>query len=108
MELFIRKVKVRPKSVNINDKDLEKDYLELLAGHTDLPKEYAKKEISKKVRKIVYELPVKYREVLVLRYLEDKSYTEISDILKRSVNSVSVLVNRAKKLFKEKIITLAI
>jgi RNA polymerase sigma-70 factor, ECF subfamily len=46
-------------------------------------------------------LKQEYREVLVLKYLEDKSYTEISDILKIPEGTVATRINRAKKSFKE-------
>jgi len=42
-------------------------------------------------------LPVKYKEVLVLRYIEEKTYEEISLIIKKSANAVGILINRAKK-----------
>ena len=53
----------------------------------------------KAVREIITKLPGKYREILVLFYLEEKSYEEISDILQMPVNTVGTLVHRAKKQF---------
>jgi RNA polymerase sigma-70 factor (ECF subfamily) len=41
-----------------------------------------------------------YREVLVLRFLEDKDYEEIGDILKKPVGTVGTLISRAKKELK--------
>ena len=38
-----------------------------------------------------------YREVLVLHFLEQKSYAEISDILRKPTGSVGTLIHRAKK-----------
>jgi len=46
-------------------------------------------------------LSIKYREVLVLRYFEDKDYQEISDILRKPPGTVAVLLNRAKAKFKK-------
>ena len=48
-------------------------------------------------------LPTAYQDVLILKFFEDKSYEEISDILKISVSSVGVKINRAKKMVKQKI-----
>ncbi len=45
-------------------------------------------------------LKQEYREVLVLKYMEDKSYEEISDILKIPEGTVATRINRAKKSFK--------
>jgi len=36
--------------------------------------------------------------VIVLRYLEEKSYDEISDILRKPSGSVSSLITRAKRI----------
>jgi RNA polymerase sigma-70 factor (ECF subfamily) len=46
-------------------------------------------------------LDEKYREVLVLKYFEDKSYDEISDILKISPGTVATRLNRAKEKVKK-------
>lgn len=46
-------------------------------------------------------LDQKYREVLILRYLEEKDYAEISDIIKKPPGTVATLLNRAKKQFSE-------
>lgn len=69
----------------------------------DLPENYRKKELGKRVRDVLATLPQKYRVVLVLRYLEDMSYREISDILKKPLNSVSVLINRGHKLLRSRL-----
>ena len=45
-------------------------------------------------------LPEKYREVVVLRYLEEMSYEEISDILKIPEGTVATRLNRAKKILE--------
>ena len=59
------------------------------------------KESSKRLRDALMELPEKYREVLILKFFEDKSYREISDILKKPEGTVATLINRAKKKFKK-------
>ena len=53
------------------------------------------------VQAILKSLPENYREVLVLRFVEDQSYEEISDILMKPSGTVATLLNRAKKQFKE-------
>lgn len=100
---FFRKVKVRPKIVNPKSEEVDTEFINLLPDDTDLPEELEKQELAVKVRDAVFSLPKKYREILVLRYLEDKSYNEISDILRKSVNSVTVMVNRAKKRLKKQL-----
>jgi RNA polymerase sigma-70 factor (ECF subfamily) len=39
----------------------------------------------------------KYKEILMLRFFEDKSYEEIADILRIPPGTVAVRINRAKK-----------
>lgn len=55
------------------------------------------------IKKEIQKLSPDYQEILMLKFFEDKSYEEISDILKISTNSVGVKINRAKKILKEKI-----
>lgn len=51
------------------------------------------------IRQIIALLPEKYRIVLLLFFMEDKSYEEISDILQIPVSTVWTLLSRAKKHF---------
>lgn len=96
----LRDGKNKMKLLSIEDEDFAKNFIEFLPAAVDLPKDFDRKDLSKKVHKALMKLPDKYREVLVLFYLEDKSYKEISDILERSINSISVLINRAKLKLK--------
>jgi len=49
------------------------------------------------VRKALAALDQRYRDVLVLRYLEEKSYDEIADILEMPMGTVATLINRGLK-----------
>jgi len=46
-------------------------------------------------------LPLKYKTVLILKYIEGKGYREISDVLKIPEGTVATRLNRAKKKFIE-------
>ena len=48
-------------------------------------------------------LPDKYRTALLLKYQQDLSYQEISDIMEIPVNSVGSLILRGKKELREKL-----
>ncbi len=76
----------------------EDDKLEALASDVDVETDLHRKMDSASVRAAVDRLDAKYKEVLVLRYFEDKSYGEISDILRKPQGSVSSLITRAKRL----------
>lgn len=57
-----------------------------------------------KINKILESLDRKYRDVLLLRYSEDKDYKQISDILQIPSGSVATLIHRAKKELKKQFI----
>ncbi|MFC1622134.1 RNA polymerase sigma factor [Patescibacteria group bacterium] len=67
----------------------------------DVEKDYEKKELGREVRSCVNELDYKYKDVVVLYYLEDKSYEEICEILNLPLGTVSIRLSRARKLLKE-------
>lgn len=50
---------------------------------------------------VLAEIPQKYRDVLILKFLEKKSYEEISDILKIPEGTVAIRINRAKNHFRK-------
>lgn len=99
---YLRKNEHKNSPISIDD-DSTKKLLDFLPDKTDLVKEFEIKESAEVVAKALKEIPEKYREVLFLYYFESKSYKEIGDILRCSVNSVSVLMNRAKQKLKESI-----
>lgn len=59
------------------------------------------KETEQEVHQIINRLDIKYREVIYLFYIEEYSYREISDILKKPEGTIGTLINRAKKQYKE-------
>ncbi len=74
---------------------------DLLSETFEVERDRISKENAEKVNEVLALLPGKYREVLILRYFEDQSYKEISDILRKPPGSVATLINRAKSKFKK-------
>lgn len=72
-----------------------------IKGVDDLFKEINRKMEREFLEKSINKLPEKYQEVIVLKYIEERSYDEIADILRKPVNTVGTLINRAKKQLKE-------
>ena len=64
-------------------------------------REREQKEIKEMVDKGLSEIEPKYREILVLYYIEDLSYKEIGDILQIPIGTVGVRIMRAKELLKK-------
>ncbi len=62
--------------------------------------------LKKKVEAALVKLKFKYREPLILYYFEQKSYQEISDILRLPTSTVGTLLLRAKKLLKSNLLNL--
>ena len=56
------------------------------------------------IEKVFQNMSKKYREVLILKFLENKNYREMSDILQKPMGSIATLINRAKKQFKQELI----
>ena len=56
------------------------------------------RELRELVDRGLEKLEAKYREPLVLYYMEDLSYQEISDVLRVPIATIGVRINRAKKL----------
>jgi RNA polymerase sigma-70 factor (ECF subfamily) len=52
------------------------------------------------IQSAVSRLEPKYRDIIVLKFFEEKSYEEISDILQIPQGTVATLINRAKKKIK--------
>ena len=64
------------------------------------------RETFEKVRRAVKGLPVRYREPVVLRYLQELPTNEICSILKIKESALHVRLNRARKMLKEDLASL--
>lgn len=69
--------------------------------HTELDFDANLADKQEITHKILDKIPIKYRECLILKYFEQMSYEEISDILRIPEGTVAVRINRAKKAFKK-------
>lgn len=55
------------------------------------------------IEDVILTLPVKYREVFLLRHLEGFSYREIGDVLGLPINTLKMRVFRARDLLKNRL-----
>lgn len=67
----------------------------------DLEDNYIKSELISRAHHCLKQIPIIYKEPLSLFYLEEKSYEEISDILRIPVGTVGTRVNRARGMMKK-------
>ncbi len=95
------------KNKNKMDVSLETDdeeyvnLIEMIDSWVDIESGVQNKELIWKIISVLNLLDKKYRDVLVLKFLEEKDYNEISDILKIPKWTVAILINRWKKQFRE-------
>lgn len=88
----------RKNKKRLKDLDIEDDVLQnILPDEFDMVKNIDDKVLKQEIKEAIKKLDIKYREVLQLKYYDDLSYEEISDIIKKPVNTVGTLLNRAKK-----------
>jgi RNA polymerase sigma-70 factor (ECF subfamily) len=55
------------------------------------------------VRHAIQELPLKYREVLILRELEDMSYMEVAKVTSMTLGTVRSTLFRARRLLRQRL-----
>jgi RNA polymerase sigma-70 factor (ECF subfamily) len=84
-----------------SDKRIEWDdeLLGNLPDNIDLPRNTNNTLNKTEIGHILDSLPEKFKTPLILRFLEEKSYEEISDILRVPLGTAATLVSRAKKEF---------
>lgn len=95
----IRKYKTRPNTICLDQRDLAK----IFKSSLNLEQEIQNKQDFEVLKKTINEIPYKYREVLILRFIEQKDYKEIMDILKKPKGTVATLLNRGKKKLQKKL-----
>ena len=89
-----RKLKARPQVVALADNDT---LLSLLASDSTNSGTRADQHyLQENIGRVLQRLQPKYREVLVLRFLADKDYQEIADILQKPLGTVGTILNSAK------------
>ncbi len=67
----------------------------------NLEDEFIKNELVSHAHHCLEQMPILYKEPLSLYYLEEKSYEEISDILRIPIGTVGTRINRARGIMKK-------
>lgn len=84
-----------------NEGNDEFSLLKVLESEENIVEETDRRELVAKVREVLEHLRDDYRELLILRFLEDYDYNEISFVLKKPVGTIGVMLKRAKDTFKQ-------
>jgi len=78
------------------------DVAQYIPSKKDTEAEFLRRDDLENVSAAILSLPLAYREVLVLRFLEERSYDEIVDILKKPKGTVATLIKRGRALMMKK------
>jgi len=97
---FFRKKSLRPYGHYVEDSE---KVFSSLGSEINIEKELDTKINSEKLAAILPKISKKYRDAIILRYFEEKTYQEISDILRIPTGSVATLIHRAKKALQKKL-----
>lgn len=87
--------------INKHKKQQPIDEMTDIDSGINLEDEFIKNELINHTHYCLKKMSVIYREPLSLFYLEEKSYDEISDILRIPIGTVGTRINRAKGLMKK-------
>ena len=98
---YLRKRSARPKTINPEASEI---LVGLIKTDFDIQEAIDKKKLEERIRETIQKLDQKYRDVLILKYIEGKDYREISDILKRPQGTVATLLRRAKERLRDEIL----
>ncbi|MFZ4461316.1 MAG: RNA polymerase sigma factor [Patescibacteria group bacterium] len=79
-----------------SDTDIESEFRQL-------ENELELHENFRKAQQILSELPIKYQEVLSLRFLEDMSIRQVAEILNKPEGTIKSLISRGLEMLRKKI-----
>jgi len=94
-----RKKKVNPQLVSWDYEGLNN----LIESTSNIEKDAFQNLSYEKILEIINRLPLKYKEVLILKFMENKDYQEISDILHKPMGTIATLIRRAKKVLQQEL-----
>ena len=94
---FLRKRRAEPYAIS-GDEGMR--MLQEILEDADAPAALDQSRMETWIHDALGGLDRRYRDVLVLRFLEEKSYDEISEILEIPMGTVATLINRGKKRLK--------
>lgn len=75
----------------------------ILKDNFNVEQRVYQKITNEEVLGIIDQLEDKYREVIILSYIEGKNYQEIADILNKPLGTIGTLINRGKKILAKKL-----
>ena len=100
-EVFTYFKYLKKKRLHLDAANLDLVAQNYLKGDVSPEEHVSQKDIEKAVRKVVEDIPKKYRDVVVLRVYAELPFSQVAQILRISENSAKVIYFRAKKMLME-------
>lgn len=100
---YLRKKKLQTMSIDEPVKTREGEMqMQLPAEDAETDRDIIRKQRQEMVQDAIEDLPPKYRKVIEMRHMEEKSYQEIADVLELPLGTVKAHIFRARELlYKE-------
>jgi RNA polymerase sigma-70 factor (ECF subfamily) len=92
-----RKEKNRP---FVLDKGEDDELFGKIVDDLELSRHEIHQYVASDIQAALEKLEAKYCDIIILKFFEEKSYEEISDILQMPQGTIATLINRAKKKLK--------
>ena len=95
---YLRKKKIETLSIHVDDYDESHASIQIAdeSSFTDQP--IIRRERRNKVYEAIYQLPEKYRDIIIKRHIEEKSYQEIAAEIDIPLGTVKAHLFRAREL----------
>lgn len=87
----------KKQTISLDDDFSTEDQLLMADVETASLESWFQKELRDEMRAAIAQLPEKYASVIHMRFIEDLSYTEISERIGKPTSTVGTLVRRAKR-----------
>lgn len=96
---YLRKKKLKTLSIDepVKTKDGEMQ-MQLPDETASTDRDIIRKQRQKMVQRAIEDLPTKYRKVIQMRHMEEKSYQEIADVLDKPLGTVKAHIFRAREM----------
>jgi len=95
---FYRKKEQKTVSIDEDKEDEESPGLDIIDGGLDPEDNLIQKQKNKHIASLVHRLKPHYRELIIMRYLDELSYDEIANKLDMPLGSVKAKLFRARDL----------
>ena len=95
---FFRKKDQKTVSIDQENSSDNTSVIDLIDSALDPEHDFIQKQKNKNIARLVHRLKPHYRELVILRYLDEMSYAEISEKLKMPLGSVKAKLFRAREL----------